>query len=71
MCVSVCVRVCLTYLNLLPCTVVSGRKINHLLHFVTRPVRVFPKDYSLPLSGGRQSHEGVTGTWVHFGTEIP
>lgn len=52
-------------LKLLPCTVVSGREIHHLLDFIARPVRVFPEDDALSLSGRRQSHEGVAGGREH------
>lgn len=55
-----------TYLNLLLFTIVFGREVHHLLDFITRPVRVFPKDDALSLSGGGQSHEGVTGGRAHF-----
>lgn len=54
-----------TYLHLLPSTIVSGRKVHHLLDFITGPVRVFPKDDAVFLSWGGQSHESVTGGGPH------
>lgn len=56
---------CVTYVKLLIWIMVSGRKIHNLLDFIAGSVRVFPKDDVLTLSGGRESHKGVTGGGVH------
>lgn len=58
-------KLSVAYLYLRPSGVVSGRKIHHLLDFITGPARVFAKNDALSLGGGRESHEGVAGGWPH------